>query len=720
MTRISLAWLALLVVACGEPDNGLDLDGVCEDQPCSGHGTCVESGAVPACECDAGFHAEGLTCVEDGMTGPCNGVTCSGHGVCTDAGGDATCICETGYHAEQLSCVEDGTLGPCANVDCGNGACVDNSGEATCQCDPGYHADGLTCRPDCIAWPGTLDVPRVYVSGTVTLAGGPLTYGATLRFVETTTGDAFTVAVDADGLIEEAGGPVPIAPGTYRIYYSKRGGGGWATEPWNASRLLATVNLTANQQLALDVPRVFVGGTVTLAGGALAYGATLRFEDTTTNDTFTVGVDANGLIEEAGGPVPIAPGTYRIYYSKRGGGGWATEPWNSNRLLATVNLTANQTLALDVPRVFVAGTVTLAGGALTYGATLRFEDTTTSDTFTVGVDANGLIEEAGGPVPIAPGSYRIYYSKRGGGGWTTEPWNSDRLLATVNLAANQTLALDVPRVYIGGAVTVAGGPLAYGATLRFVETTTEDSFTVGVNANGLIEEAGGPVPIAPGNYRIYYSKRGGGGWTTEPWNSNRLLATVNLTANQTLALDVPRVYIGGTVTVAGGPLAYGATLRFVETTTEDSFTVGVDANGLIEEAGGPIPIAPGSYRIYYSKRGGGGWTTEPWNSNRLLATVNLTANQELALDVPRRTLTGTVTLAGGALSYGASLQFANAFDDNDAFSVGVAADGQLREGTSPIPLAPGSYRILYSKRGGGGWSTEPWNTARPLGCYTIP
>ncbi len=49
MTRISLAWLALLVVACGEPDNGLDLDGVCEDQPCSGHGTCVESGAVPAC-----------------------------------------------------------------------------------------------------------------------------------------------------------------------------------------------------------------------------------------------------------------------------------------------------------------------------------------------------------------------------------------------------------------------------------------------------------------------------------------------------------------------------------------------------------------------------------------------------------------------------------------------------------------------------------------------
>ena len=325
MTRIWFG-LLVLVVACANPNGGgLFPDAVCEGQTCSGHGTCVASGDLPTCSCDAGYHPEGLTCVEDGTTGPCNGVTCSGHGVCTDAGGETACLCETGYHAEQLSCVKDGTSGPCANVDCGNGLCVDTGGSAACQCDAGYHPDGLTCKPDCTAWPGTLDVPRVYVSGTVTLDGGAFAYGAVLRFVETTSNDSFTIYTDADGVIDQT----PVAPGTYRVYYSKRSGGGWATEPWNEQRPLGTVVLTTTTQIALDVPRVYLSGAVTLAGGAFAYGAVLHFDEALTDDSITVYLDADGQID----PTPVSPGSYRVLYSKRSGGGWATEPWNDARPL---------------------------------------------------------------------------------------------------------------------------------------------------------------------------------------------------------------------------------------------------------------------------------------------------------------------------------------------------------------------------------------------------
>jgi len=38
----------------------------CEGVTCSGYGTCVVSGGSPACDCNEGYHAEGLSCVPDG------------------------------------------------------------------------------------------------------------------------------------------------------------------------------------------------------------------------------------------------------------------------------------------------------------------------------------------------------------------------------------------------------------------------------------------------------------------------------------------------------------------------------------------------------------------------------------------------------------------------------------------------------------------------------
>lgn len=43
---------------------------------------------------------------------PCQGVTCSGHGECQVVGGQAACDCDNGYHAEGLDCVVDGAYQP--------------------------------------------------------------------------------------------------------------------------------------------------------------------------------------------------------------------------------------------------------------------------------------------------------------------------------------------------------------------------------------------------------------------------------------------------------------------------------------------------------------------------------------------------------------------------------------------------------------------------------
>jgi hypothetical protein len=78
----------------------------CQGVACSGHGACVEDGGVASCQCDAGYHAQGLACLAD--ADPCAGVTCSGHGACVLAGGAASCDCDPGYSAQGLDCVAAG------------------------------------------------------------------------------------------------------------------------------------------------------------------------------------------------------------------------------------------------------------------------------------------------------------------------------------------------------------------------------------------------------------------------------------------------------------------------------------------------------------------------------------------------------------------------------------------------------------------------------------
>jgi hypothetical protein len=140
----------LFIAACGEDGNEQD---PCDGVTCSGHGTCVVDGDSASCDCNDGYHADGLRCVAD--DDPCDGVTCSGHGDCVVEGTEAGCDCDDGYHAQELECVADAD--PCDGVTCsGHGTCEVEGTEARCECNYGYHAEGLECVED--LQPGTATV----------------------------------------------------------------------------------------------------------------------------------------------------------------------------------------------------------------------------------------------------------------------------------------------------------------------------------------------------------------------------------------------------------------------------------------------------------------------------------------------------------------------------------------------------------------------------------
>lgn len=81
------------------PDGTSDWDGgpdPCQGVDCGPHGWCVDTSGQPSCECENGYHAEGLTCVEDLPPDPCDGVTCGTNAHCTNG----NCVCDTGYQGD--------------------------------------------------------------------------------------------------------------------------------------------------------------------------------------------------------------------------------------------------------------------------------------------------------------------------------------------------------------------------------------------------------------------------------------------------------------------------------------------------------------------------------------------------------------------------------------------------------------------------------------------
>ena len=121
-----------------KPDDDTDgVEGPCDGVECSNHGDCVVTDGKAECDCDKGYEAKGLECVED----PCAGVACEDWEQCNDKGEcelqDGKCVenddCTSPEKCDIVAhdCIED----KCASVNCGNGGvCTIESGSAVCNC----------------------------------------------------------------------------------------------------------------------------------------------------------------------------------------------------------------------------------------------------------------------------------------------------------------------------------------------------------------------------------------------------------------------------------------------------------------------------------------------------------------------------------------------------------------------------------------------------------
>ena len=102
----------LLASGCGESSEKSD-DPEQDESPCKGitcdnHGECIVVGGLAECDCDDGYHAVGLSCVEGDCEGEacCEGVACGDNGTCKAIDNTPVCVCDDGYHAENMVCVE--------------------------------------------------------------------------------------------------------------------------------------------------------------------------------------------------------------------------------------------------------------------------------------------------------------------------------------------------------------------------------------------------------------------------------------------------------------------------------------------------------------------------------------------------------------------------------------------------------------------------------------
>ncbi|MBN2497444.1 MAG: hypothetical protein JXR96_22825 [Deltaproteobacteria bacterium] len=121
--------------------------GACADLDCGRHGKCRLSSDEAICECDAGYHFDGTTCVDD-ASDPCFGVSCSGNGQCTvDADGRPLCLCYPCFRNNgPTDCVPGG--GCIMDADCVDALACTREHCVDCMCRYDPMPDGTPCDDD--------------------------------------------------------------------------------------------------------------------------------------------------------------------------------------------------------------------------------------------------------------------------------------------------------------------------------------------------------------------------------------------------------------------------------------------------------------------------------------------------------------------------------------------------------------------------------------------
>ena len=420
-------------------------------------------------------------------------------------------------------------------------------------------------------------------------------------------------------------------------------GGTWST----SDALVATVNSVTGDVLAIGAGTATITYTVLGTAGCLGLDA-----NSTVNVTVTQASDpGTASIVDA----TLCSGSSTTASSTVAGGSWTT----SDALVATVNSTTGDVLAIGVGPATITYTVLGTAGCLGLDAS-----STVSVTVTQAADAGvaSVLDAA-----LCSGSSTTASSTVAGGTWST----SDALVATVNSVTGDVLAIGAGTATITYTVLGTAGCLGLDAnsTVNVTVTQASDPGTASIV----------DATLCSGSSTTASSTVTGGTWST----SDALVATVNATTGDVLAIGAGAAVI--TYTVLGTSPCGDVTTSVNITVTQaaDAGTTSVlDAN-----------LCSGSSTTASSTVTGGTWST----SDALVATVNATTGDVLAIGAGTATITYTVLGTAGCSGLDAS--------STVSITVTQAADAGTANVVSST-LCSGNSTSASSTVTGGTWTTS--------------
>ncbi len=387
-------------------------------------------------------------------------------------------------------------------------------GAAPVPCNTGVVLSGLSLNDSGVL---DVDVPRVAVSGAVTVNGEPIADGAddrgALRFDPAGTdgaGGLMTAPFGATGPVSYG---ASLVAGNYSVALvanPAQCSGDVPPTPCTGGPLLTSLSLSSDGVLDVDIPRIDLSGKVTLAGADLPDETGDRGSvvfSGGSGEAATLPLGSAGALTYA---LSLIPGEYDITFAANPGlcdGMTAPSMPCSGGLLNVLPLMSSGVLDVDVPVVSIAGKVTLAGAPLPAQAMDRGSVVFSGEGEAGLAVPLGTAPFTGYAVTLMPGSYDVGYMSGAeecvGPPDDAMPCGGGRLLAGVALASDGVLDLDVPAIEISGRVTYAGEGLpSLGdprGALSWSSTAASAGLSVDLGSDGAKSYA---VVLIPGAWAV--------------------------------------------------------------------------------------------------------------------------------------------------------------------------------------------------------------------------
>jgi hypothetical protein len=361
-----------------------------------------------------------------------------------------------------------------------------------------------------------------------------------------------------------------------------------------------------------------------------------------------------------------------------------------------IDLANDGVFDVDLKTVHVRGLVTVDGAMpedTADAGRITFTSTASKGVASVAIARSDHHYE----VTLGPGTYDVSYEPdaKACESWPTPsawPCNGHLLKPGVLLTADGALDLDLATVVVRGAVTLTGHPwpASVAAAVTFAEIGRGPA-VVPFDQDGYVAR------LFKGTSVVGYAPQSSACGTKAPCNGGILMQNVDLRTAGALDIDVPMVVTRGAVSLNGTRMTgdtYGGSLTFSTGAKPELGAASPATIPIASDGSYALALLPDRYSVAYSgvpyedpllPRGGG----------RLRSDVVIRNDGNLDVDVPTATVSGKVTLDGGAVSRSDAGAITFASSGAAAASAPIRADGSYT-----TIVVPGTYDVGYGPSNG--------------------